>query len=264
MNYPLRYDFSGVTVIVTGATSGIGFATAQAFLAAGARVITTGRRADKLQELSEAHPGKVLPLTLDITDREAVDKAFAALPAPFDAPELLVNNAGLALGLERADQASLEDWEIMVDTNIKGVLYATRALLPGMVARGRGHIINIGSIAGSYPYPGGNVYGATKAFLKQFSLNLKADLIGTPIRVTNIEPGMVETDFSKVRFKGDSERAESVYADTQPLVAEDIAHTVFWAASLPSHVNINRLEIMPVSQAPAALSVNRKKILNPS
>lgn len=259
MTYPLRQDFSGSVAVVTGATAGIGQAIAESLLQAGAKVIATGRRSDKLQALADAYPAQVLPLTLDITDKAAVEKAFTTLPADFAAVDILVNNAGLALGLEGAPEASLDDWETMVDTNIKGVLYATRTLLPDMIARGRGHVVNLGSIAGNYPYPGGNVYGATKAFIKQLSLNLRADLLGTPVRVTNIEPGIVETEFSKVRFKGDDARADSVYADTTPLYAEDIAQTIFWSLSLPAHVNINRLEIMPVSQASSALNIYRKK-----
>lgn len=252
MTYSLA-DFTGKTVLITGATSGIGKACAEAFLAAGANIIATGRREALLKELADAHPDKVTPLVLDITDKAAVEKAFARL-----APDILVNNAGLALGLDRADKVPLEDWETMVDTNIKGVLYATHSLLQGMVARNTGHIINIGSIAGSYFYPGGNVYGGTKAFIKQFSLNLRADLIGTAIRVTNIEPGMVETDFSTVRYKGDTEKAKNVYAGANALTAQDIAQSVFWSASLPAHVNINRIEVMPTSQASAALAVARK------
>lgn len=254
MTYPLTTDFTGTTVCVTGATSGIGLACAEAFLALGATVIATGRRKERLDALAQEHGDKVIPLQLDVTDREAV---FSTLVG--EQVDILVNNAGLALGLERADHASLDDWETMVDTNIKGVLYCTKTLLPEMVARGHGHIINLGSIAGTYPYAGGNVYGATKAFLEQFSLNLRADLVGMPIRVTNIEPGMVETDFSEVRFKGDAERAAQVYAGSTPLTAEDIAQAVLWCASLPAHVNINRLEVMPTCQAPSGPKVAQQE-----
>ncbi|MFO7752379.1 MAG: SDR family NAD(P)-dependent oxidoreductase, partial [Desulfobacteraceae bacterium] len=173
--------------------------------------------------------------------------------------DVLVNNAGLALGLEPAHRADLSDWEEMVDTNIKGLMYCTRALLPSMAKKGSGHIVNIGSIAGTYPYPGGNAYGASKAFVKQFSRNLRADLAGTGIKVTNIEPGLAETEFSIVRFKGDRDKAAKVYENTEPLVAEDIAQTVFWVVSTPSRVNINSVEIMPVCQAWGPLSVTRKE-----
>lgn len=251
--YALTTDFSGKTVCITGATSGIGLACAEAFMEAGATVIGTGRRKERLDALAAKHGAKFAPLPLDITDREAV---FAALAG--EQVDILVNNAGLALTLAGADHANLDDWETMVDTNIKGVLYCTKTLLPEMVARKQGHIINIGSVAGTYPYPGGSVYGATKAFLKQFSLNLRADLIGTPIRVTNIEPGMVHTDFSTVRFKGDTARAEETYAGAEPLTAGDIAQNVLWVASLPPHVNINRIEVMPTCQASAPLAVVRK------
>lgn len=252
--YPLTTDFTGITVCITGATAGIGLACAEAFLAHGATVIATGRRQERLDAMAAKHGDKLIPLRLDVTDREAV---FSTLVG--EQVDILVNNAGLALGLERADHASLDDWEVMIDTNIKGVLYCTKTLLPEMIARGHGHIINLGSIAGTYPYAGGNVYGATKAFIEKFTLNLKADLLGTPLRVTNIEPGMVETEFSQQRFKGDEARAEAVYANTTPLTAEDIAQSVLWCASLPAHVNINRLEVMPVSQAPAAPAVSRRE-----
>jgi 3-hydroxy acid dehydrogenase/malonic semialdehyde reductase len=170
---------------------------------------------------------------------------------------LLVNNAGLALGLEPAHKASLDDWDTMVDTNIKGVMYCTRAILPGMVARSRGHVVNIGSIAGSWPYPGGNVYGASKAFVQQFSRNLRADLLGTQVRVTNIEPGMAETEFSKVRFKGDDEKAHKVYLGAEPLLPEDIADIVVWVSSVPARVNINSVEVMSVCQSWGPLAVHR-------
>ena len=252
MTYPMTTDFSDYTVCVTGATSGIGKASAEAFLAAGATVIATGRRKDRLAELKAVHGDKLIPIELEVTDRNAVFAALGNLKV-----DILVNNAGMALGIEPADKASLDDWEAMVDTNIKGVLYVTKALLPGMLDNGRGHIINMGSIAGTYPYPGSNVYGGTKAFLEQFSLNLRAELLGKPIRVSNIEPGLVQTEFSEKRFRGNSEKADALYADTAPLTAQDIAQSVFWCASLPAHMNINRIEIMPVVQASAALTVVR-------
>lgn len=191
-------------------------------------------------------------------DRAAVEAAAAALPTEFAAIDVLVNNAGLALGVEPAHRASLDEWQTMIDTNCTGLVTVTRALLPGMVERGRGHIFNLGSVAGSYPYPGGNVYGATKAFVRQFSLNLRADLIGTPLRVTDIEPGLCGgTEFSNVRYRGDDEKAANVYANVQPLTAEDIADTIYWIATRPAHVNINTIEMMPVAQAPAGLAVHR-------
>lgn len=251
-------DFTPHTVFVTGASVGFGAAIAARFAQAGSRVIAAARRVDKLQPLVAAHGARVLPLPLDVRDRAAVDAAVAALPADFADIDLLVNNAGLALGLEPAHRASLEDWETMVDTNIKGLLYMTHALLPGMVARGRGHVVNIGSTAGEWPYPGGNVYGGTKAFVRQLSLNLRADLANTPVRVTNIEPGLSGgTEFSQVRFHGDEAKAAGVYAGTQPLTAEDIADTVYWVATRPAHININTLSLMPSCQAFGPLAVHR-------
>ncbi|WP_142846938.1 SDR family oxidoreductase [Telmatospirillum sp. J64-1] len=251
-------DFTGRTVFITGATAGFGQAAARRFARAGAKLVICGRRTDRLENLKGQLDVPVHALTLDVRDREAVLAAAASLPADFAEIDVLVNNAGLALGLEPAHKASLDDWETMVDTNIKGLMYCTRALLPGMVERQRGHVINIGSVAGTYPYPGGNAYGGTKAFVKQFSLDLRADLSGTGVRVTNIEPGLCETEFSMVRFKGDAEKAGKVYQDTTPLSAEDIADCIFWTAALPAHMNINRLEVMPTVQAFSPFSITRK------
>ncbi len=246
-------------VFVTGASAGFGAAIARRFATDGHRLIITGRRMERLQSLAdEIGPSMALPLALDVRDRTAVESAIATLPEEFREIDLLVNNAGLALGLEPAPQASLDDWEQMVDTNIKGLLYLTRSLLPGMVERGRGHIVNIGSTAGEWPYPGGNVYGGTKAFVRQFSLNLRADLLGTPVRVSNVEPGLSGgTEFSNVRFHGDDERAAKVYSNTQAMTAEDIAETVHWIATRPAHLNINTVSLMPVSQAFGPLAVKR-------
>ena len=244
---------------ITGATSGFGAACARQFATHGWRLIVCGRRQDRLEalrtELAATVP--VHAVALDVRDEAAVNAAVAALPTEFAAVDLLVNNAGLALGLEPAHRCAMDDWQQMVDTNIKGLLYCTRAILPGMVTRNRGHIVNIGSVAGNYPYPGGNVYGATKAFVRQFSLNLRADLLGSRVRVTNIEPGMAETELSLVRFKGEADKSARVYAGTQPLQAEDIAETVYWVATRPAHVNINTLEVMPVCQAFAPFAINR-------
>lgn len=245
-------------VFITGATAGFGAAMARRFVRDGAHVIATGRRKERLAQLRHELGDRLLPLELDVRDREAVERAFQTLPPPFTEVDVLVNNAGLALGLEPAQQANLDEWDVVVDTNVKGVLYATRAALTGMVARNRGQIINIGSVAGEFPYPGGNVYGASKAFLHQFSLNLRADLAGTPIRVTNVEPGLVGgSEFSAVRFRGDQTRADAVYANTQPLTSEDIADTVSWIASRPAHVNINVISLMPVAQTFGPLPVKR-------
>ena len=250
------------TVLVTGATAGFGEATARRFLAQGHKVIALGRRTERLEALKASLPAdqqkKLLTLAVDVCDSAKIDHLAAALPAEFAKVSVLVNNAGLALGLEPAHQSVLSDWDRMIDTNIKGLVHMTRAILPGMVERKRGHVINLGSVAANYPYPGGNVYGGTKAFVKQFSLNLRADLLGTPVRVTCVEPGMCAgTEFSNVRFKGDDGKAESVYSGVQALSADDIAETIFWSATLPSHMNINVLEVMPVQQASAPFSVHR-------
>lgn len=243
--------------LVTGGTSGIGAACVDALVAAGARVVTTGRRADRLAALARRHAGRVHTLRLDVRDRAAVEDALASLPAAFAEVDVLVNDAGLALGLEPAHRASLEEWETMIQTNCTALVTITRALLPGMVARDRGHVVNVGSVAGSYPYPGGNVYGATKAFVRQFSLNLKSDLAGTHVRVTNVEPGMTETEFSVVRFQGDAEKAKKVYEGMRPLSGEDVADAIVWCVTRPPHVNVNTIELMPNAQAFGPFLVKR-------
>ena len=247
-------------VFITGATSGFGAAIARLFAADGAKIVATGRRADRLDALQAelGGPDRVHVACFDIRDRKAAEAAVAALPPAFAEVDVLVNNAGLALGLSPAQSADLDAWETMVDTNVKGPLYVTRALLPGMVERGRGHVINMGSVAATWPYPGGNVYGASKAFLRQFSLNLRADLAGTKVRVTDIEPGLVGgTEFSAVRFGGDEKRVETLYAGADALTPDDVAQAVRWVASLPARVNVNTLELMPVSQSFGPLPVHR-------
>jgi len=245
-------------ILVTGATAGFGESITRRFVENGHKVIATGRRQERLQILKDELGDSVLTLQLDVRNRAAIEQALESLPAEWRDIDVLVNNAGLALGLEPAHKANVEDWETMIDTNNKGLIYMTRAVLPGMVERNRGHIINIGSTAGSWPYAGGNVYGATKAFVQQFSLNLRTDLHGTAVRVTNIEPGLVGgTEFSNVRFKGDDDKAGKTYENTNALSAEDVTEAVWWVATLPKHVNINTLEMMPVSQTWAGLSVHR-------
>ena len=245
-------------VLVTGATAGFGESITRRFIANGHKVIATGRRNERLKALKDELGDSILTVQLDVRNRAAIEETIANLPAAWREIDILVNNAGLALGLEPAHRASVEDWEDMIDTNNKGLVYMTRAVLPGMVERNRGHIINIGSTAGSWPYSGGNVYGATKAFVRQFSLNLRTDLHGTAIRVTDVEPGLVGgTEFSNVRFKGDDAKAGKAYENTQALTAEDVTEAVWWVATLPAHVNINTLEMMPVSQSFAGLSVHR-------
>lgn len=246
----------GRVVFVTGATAGFGQAFARRFHAAGARVVATGRRQDRLDELA-ALGDRVLVRTLDVRDRDAVRATVAELPEAFAAVDLLLNNAGMAAGLAKAQDAELDDWDLTIDTNIKGLVYVARAFLPGMIARGRGHIVNLGSVAGTYPYPGGNVYGAAKAFVHQFSLNLRADLVGTPVRVTCVEPGMAETEFSLTRMEGDAEAAAKVYQGMQPMTAEDIADVVEAVVRLPAHVNVNTVELMPVAQAFSPFTVAR-------
>lgn len=245
-------------VCITGATSGIGRATAERFVKEGWRVVAVGRRQERLEELEKAHPGRVRGVVLDVRDKEAAQRALVGLAAPFSPVDVLVNNAGLALGTEAAWECPPEDWETMVDVNIKGLLHCTRVLLPGMVERGRGHVVNLGSIAGSYAYPGGNVYGGTKAFVEQFSRNLRCDLHGTGVRVTNVEPGLLETEFSLVRYKNDAAAADAVYKGAEPLVAEDVADVIYWACSRPARVDICRVEIMPVCQSCGPTRVWRK------
>jgi 3-hydroxy acid dehydrogenase/malonic semialdehyde reductase len=248
---------SATLVMVTGASSGIGEATVRRFVGEGARVIAVARRGERLRALANELGPTVRPVELDVRDRDAVAALMEGLPPEWAAIDVLVNGAGLARGLAPAQAASLDDWDEMIDTNVKGLAYVTRAVLPGMVARGRGHVINIGSVAGTYPYPGANAYGGSKAFVEQFSLALRADLHGSGVRVTNIEPGMVETEFSEVRFHGDQERAAAVYRGTVPLTGDDVAACVCWCASLPPHVNVNRLEVMPTAQSFAGFAVAR-------
>lgn len=249
-----------MAILITGASAGFGKAMCEVFINAGYKVIGAARRLEKLTALQNELGENFYPLQMDMNNLTQISTALSQLPEAFQDIDLLVNNAGLALGLEPAHQANFEDWLTMINTNIVGLTYLTRQILPQMVARKQGHIINLGSIAGTYPYPGGNVYGATKAFVEQFSLNLRADLAGTNVRVTNVEPGLCGgTEFSNVRFKGDDEKAASVYANVQPIQPIDIANTVLWIYQQPPHVNINRIEIMPVAQSFSALNVVRDK-----
>ncbi|WP_426170879.1 SDR family NAD(P)-dependent oxidoreductase [Pseudoduganella sp. R-34] len=244
-------------VLVTGATAGFGAAMARVFVKNGHKVIAAGRRAERLEALAAELGPNLLPVKLDVTDKGAIHAALASLPADWKEVDVLINNAGLALGIKGAHEADLEDWETMIATNCTGLVTITRALLPGMVERGRGTIINLGSVAGAYPYPGGNVYGATKAFVEQFTLNLRADLIGTGVRATNIAPGLCGgTEFSNVRLKDDAAAAK-VYEGTTPLTADDIANTAFWIATLPQHINVNSIELMPTCQGFSPFAIKR-------
>lgn len=245
-------------ILITGATSGFGRACAELFAEMGWQLIICGRREDRLQDLKQSFPDTaIFSSFLDVRDRQQVAHMISDLPGEFKNIDVLLNNAGLALGLKPAHEADLDDWELMIDTNTKGLCYLTRAVLPGMVERNHGHIINIGSVAGTWPYPGGNTYGATKAFVKQFSNNLRADLLGTKIRVTNIEPGLAETEFSVIRFHGDKTKADDVYKGTDPLTGTDIAGIVYWVATVPPHININSLEVMPVCQSWSPFAIHR-------
>jgi 3-hydroxy acid dehydrogenase/malonic semialdehyde reductase len=246
------------TALVTGATAGFGEAITRRLVKDGHRVIATGRRKDRLEALVKELGPSVLAFPLDVTDAAAVAALPGSLPEGWREVDILVNNAGLALGVAPAFETKAADWDTMVATNVSGLISMTHALLPGMVARNSGFVINLGSTAGRYPYPGGNVYGATKAFVTQFTLNLKSDLVGTNVRVSSVEPGLVGgTEFSSVRFGGDTDKAAGVYKGTTPLNAEDIAETVGWLVSLPPHVNINRIEMMPTCQAPGPLAIKR-------
>ncbi len=248
----------GMTILVSGASSGFGRAIAQRFVRDGHRVIATARRQDRLQALAQELGPALLPFVLDMNHAAAIEALPGSLPEGWRQVDVLVANAGLALGLGPAQEARLSDWEQMVSTNVVGLMQTVRALLPGMVERAHGHVVTIGSIAGDYAYPGGNVYGATKAFVLQLALNLKADLVGRNVRITNIEPGLVGgSEFSSVRFGGDDAKAAKVYEGTTPLSSEDIAESVAWVVGLPKHVNVNRIELMPTCQAPSALQIKR-------
>lgn len=247
-----------LTVMVTGATAGFGEAIARRFVKDGHRVIATGRRKDRLDALQAELGDRLLPVVMDVTDKAAVATLPDSLPEDWREVDVLVNNAGLALGVSPAQVSQVDDWNTMIDTNVAGLVRMTHAMLPGMVARDRGHIVNLSSTAATHAYPGGNVYGASKAFVTQFSANLKADLVGTGVRVLDLEPGLVGgSEFSKIRL-GDAAKADAVYAGTTPLNPQDIAEAVAWAVNLPAHVNINKIEMMPTCQAAGPLAIKRK------
>ena len=246
------------TVFITGATSGFGKAAVEMYANDGYKIVALGRRKERLEALQkEFSKSDIYTIALDVRDKKAIFEAIENLPAEYKNIDILINSAGLALGLEHAPEANLEDWEVMIDTNIKGLIYITKAILPIMVKRKTGYIFNLGSTAGSWPYEGANVYGSTKAFVQQFSFNLRNDLRGTSIRVTNIEPGLAQTEFSNVRFKGDDAKADTVYKGVKPLVAKDIANLIFTLSKLPEHVNVNSLEVMPTAQTWAGLFVDK-------
>jgi 3-hydroxy acid dehydrogenase/malonic semialdehyde reductase len=245
-------------VLITGASAGFGAEMARTFGSHGHRVILAARRTDRIADLAGELGDAALPVTLDVTSRTSIEAALAGLPADWKGIDVLINNAGLALNTVPAHEVPLEDWETMIATNCKGLVTMTRLVLPDMVARGSGLVINIGSTAGHYPYPGGNVYGATKAFVEQFTLNLRADLVGTGVRATNLAPGLSGgTEFSNVRFKGDDSAAAKVYEGTTPLSAKDIADTAYWIATLPPHVNVNSIELMPTCQGFSPFTIKR-------
>lgn len=250
-------SLKGKVVFITGASAGIGAATALAFASQGVRLLLAARRAGKLAEVASralaAGAAAVHSIDLDVRDHRAVQQGIDDLPSNWGEIDILVNNAGLSRGLDKLYMGRIEDWEEMIDTNVKGLLYVTRAVVPGMVVRGHGHVINLGSTAGELPYPNGAVYCATKAAERSINDGLRQDVLGTPVRVTSIDPGMVETDFSLVRFHGDRERAAKVYKGVKPLTAEDIAEVIVWAASRPDHVNIARVLLTPVQQANSIL-----------
>ncbi|MEO7493772.1 MAG: SDR family NAD(P)-dependent oxidoreductase [Massilia sp.] len=245
-------------VFITGASAGFGAEMARVFVRNGHQVIISARRRERLDDLAAELGEMALPVVIDVTDKKSIDDALAMLPQSWRQIDVLINNAGLALGTLPAHEASLDDWETMIATNCKGLVTMTRAILPAMVERGSGLVINLGSVAGAYPYPGGNVYGATKAFVDQFTLNLRADLVGTGVRATNIAPGLCGgTEFSNVRYKGDDAAAAKVYEGTTPLNAQDIAETAFWIATLPPHININIIEMMPTCQGFSNFAIKR-------
>ena len=245
-------------VFITGATAGFGAAMARTFVQNGHKVLISGRREDRLQALAAELGAAARPIVLDVTDKASIKGALDSLPAEWSQIDVLINNAGLALGVTPAHESSLEDWDTMIATNCSGLVAMTRAILPAMVTRGSGTVINLGSVAGDTPYPGGNVYGATKAFVEQFTLNLRADLVGTGVRATNLAPGLCGgTEFSNVRLKGNDAAAAKVYEGTEPLTAEDIANTAYWIATLPAHININRIEMMPTCQGYGPLAIKR-------
>jgi 3-hydroxy acid dehydrogenase / malonic semialdehyde reductase len=251
-------------VLITGASSGIGEACAHAFAGAGAKLILTARRSQRLAtlqtQMEQQYGTESVLLNFDVRDRTAVCEALASLPPEWQTIDILVNNAGLSRGLDNLHEGDIQDWEEMIDTNIKGLLYMTRAIVPGMVVRGRGHVINIGSLAGHETYPKGNVYCATKAAVRVISQGLKQDLLGTPVRVSSVDPGLAETEFSQIRFHGNADRAKTVYADTVPLTAQDIAEVVLFCAARPAHVNISEVLMMPTAQSGSTL-VDRKSNL---
>ena len=247
-----------MVVLITGASSGFGAAMARKFVRNGHRVIAAARRTGRLAELHAELGDKLLPVTLDVTDRASIPRMLADLPEGWQALDVLINNAGLALGVEPAQVASLDEWETMIETNNKGLVAMTRAVLPGMVERQRGFIVNIGSVAGLTAYPGGNVYGATKAFVYQFTRNLCADLVGTGVRASTIAPGLCGgTEFSNVRYRGDDDAAAKVYEGAEPLTAEDVAEAAYWIATQPAHVNIVSMEMVPNCQGYAGFNVKR-------
>lgn len=249
-----------MNVLITGASAGFGKALAERLVAKGHRVIGCARRLDKLNALAETLGDNFLPVVMDVSDTASIPQIIADLPDGFNQIDVLVNNAGLALGTEPAHKASLDDWMRMTDTNVKGLMALTHAILPAMVERDSGYIINVGSVAGNWPYYGGNVYGATKAFVKQFSLNLRADLIGTQVRVTNLEPGVIAgTEFSNVRYHGDDAKAAKVYDGFKTMTGEDIGDILLWLIESPAHVNVNRLEVMPVAQTYNGLTVAKRE-----
>lgn len=245
-------------IFITGATAGFGAAMVKRFINSGHKVIATGRRAERLLALKKEYGDHLHTLELDVQNKEMVNAAIDSLPPEWKRIDVLVNNAGLALGTNLTQESKIEDWETMIQTNIKGLLYCTHKILPDMVKRNHGQIINLGSVAGEYPYQGGNVYGATKAFVHQMSMNMRSDLLGTNVRVTNVEPGMCHTEFSEVRFGGDKDKGDSVYKGIKALSAEDIAETVEWIISRPAHVNINVISLMPTQQAFGGFAVHRE------